>query len=186
MSREGLTPVEAAVLVAVARGARTVEEIANLLNLDPRDVQEVVDKLVARGLLAKRKRKILFITRDEIRLTRKGYDALPSAEEKLRRVAEKLREAAQAARAAREDGQPIPPSYALTEEMLLIAPLLVTLGLLPAAILTLLENTETFEGINNEDTGLDNDMDAGEVGDNIGVGGDDADGFDSFDADFDV
>ncbi len=186
MPREELTPVEAAVLVAVARGARTTEEIARLLNLDSRDVQEVVDRLVARGLLARRKRKILFITREEIRLTRRGYDALPSAEEKLRDVAEKLRKAAQAARVNRE-AQPVPPHYTLTEEMLLVTPLLVTMGLLPAAILAMLEEVEDAEaGMGESDAEPEGYSDADEASSDVEASDNIVDSdFDSLDTDFD-
>ena len=165
----GLSPLEAAVLVAVARGARTPGEIARILNVSEEDVERVVDRLVAKGLLARVKKKILFVRRVELRLTEKGYNALPEAERVLREAAERLRRAAEALRDSRI-ATPYNPAYAALapgEELLLVAPMLAWLGLLPAATLAALE---AIEHIGSEAGWHDSEAnDAGE--------GDDDDGY---------
>ncbi len=87
----GLTAAEAAVLLAVAAGADTVEKIAGLLNADPAAVKRVAERLAARGYLEeKTERRLLVLKRRRIVLTEKGLDALPEARRLLLHAAELL------------------------------------------------------------------------------------------------
>jgi len=87
----GLSAAEAAVLLAAAAGADTVEKIARLLNADPAAVKKAVERLVARGYLGERtERRLLLFKRKRIVLTEKGLDALPDARRLLLHAAELL------------------------------------------------------------------------------------------------
>ena len=99
----GLTAAEAAVLLAVAAGADTVEKIAGLLNADPEAVKRVVERLASRGYLEERtERRLLVLRRRRIVLTEKGLDALPEARRLLLHAAELL-----SPRGPRPSGEPL-------------------------------------------------------------------------------
>ena len=131
----GLTPLEAAVLVLIARGVDNPRDIAELLNVSEGDVRRVIEGLVARGFLERRERRILFFKREKLVLTELGFEALSDAEKILREIAERVRRATQAIMEAKRgqhnaEEQPV----VLAPDEVILAPLLVTLGLLPGLL----------------------------------------------------
>ena len=160
----GLSYSEALALVLIYRGVDTVSGLAGAMRLDPREVEEIVAGLEAKGLVERRVEGRI-LRRERLRLTRKGLDAVPEAMGLLREVAERAREAAEAARR----GEPV----GVDEALLPVLPGLVLLGMLPAWALALLlaggvdswspawppeeEPVEDMEG----EEGLDFDLDPG-------------------------
>ena len=143
MDEQRLSPLEAAVLVLIARGVSKPEAIADVLRVAPEEVERVIEELKARGLVEETEKRILFLRRRTLRLTKKGFDILPKALEVLKSIAEKARQAHEALRAGREatGGQGVVYPYydlggLLLAEELLVLPALVALGLLPATLLT--------------------------------------------------
>ena len=120
----GLTPSQAAVLLAVHRGLDTVEAIARVLRVSREVVESIVEELKAAGLLEEY-RSGLILKRRRLRLTRRGLDAVPEAM--------RLMEPAAAAAKRLLQEQRLPEDWRWgSRELLLAAPLLPMLGLLTA------------------------------------------------------
>ncbi len=152
---EGLTAAEAAVLLAVHRGLDTVDKLARYLRASREDVEAIVARLEARGLLRREKRGLI-LKRTVLRLTEKGLEALPEAERLLSSAAE-------AARRMLLEPQPgaVQPRYQAAPaaatagfdplELAMILPLLGWLGFLPlsameAAMLGAMMGSRVEEG----------------------------------------
>jgi len=155
---DGLEPFEAAVLVAVARGLKSVDEIAEVLNTRVEDVERVVERLIARGLLARVEKRGILGRRVELRLTEKGYNMLPMAlrilEDIGKRVRKRLEEGKR--RASASGGVVI---TGVADAVLL--PFLVWLGLVPLELLlvqdvanmvTSIVDDENDDEVNDGDT----------------------------------
>lgn len=124
MAPEGLTPSQAAVLLAVHRGIDTVEGLAKALRVSREAVEGIVGELKAAGLLEEY-RSGLILKRRRLRLTRQGLDAVPEAMRLMEHAA------AAARKLLREQRLPEDWSWS-PRELLLAAPLLPMLGLLTA------------------------------------------------------
>ena len=146
----GLTAAEAAVLLAVASGARTVEEVAELLNISPTDASRIIERLVAGGYLVWReRRRLLFLRRRELALTEKGLEALPEARRLLEHAA---RIVEKTVAAGGEAGPPPAVASTLGAELALLIPMLVGLGFLDAALLSTLTASRYWDEL-SVDTG---------------------------------
>ena len=132
----GLSPSEAAVLLAVHQGASTPREIARLLNASEEAVERIVERLVSRRLLEWREeRRLLILRRRRLALTELGLEALPEAQETLQRML--LRAKQPAARPEKEGEQtrprPEPPVAPFAAaELAAILPMLIGIGLIGA------------------------------------------------------
>jgi DNA-binding MarR family transcriptional regulator len=120
-----LNLVEAAVLTAIAEGVDTVEGIAELLKVSREDAEALVEQLKAKGLIVEEEKRLLFIRRRRLRLTRAGLEALEQARRMLSEAASRVREAAERARV---EGQPF--EMLVPDEVLLILPVLEMAGLI--------------------------------------------------------
>ncbi len=144
---EMLEPLEAAVLVAVSRGLKTVKEIARALNVHPSDVEKVVERLVSKGLLCRR-RKGWLRRRVELCLSGKGYNVLPAAISILENIARRIREARLKPGSGHEEVTQ--HEVTLLDTSMFLLPFLVWLGLLPLELLSIEEaledSTHTAEG----------------------------------------
>ncbi|KSW11592.1 hypothetical protein CF15_01805 [Pyrodictium occultum] len=130
----GLTPSQAAVLLAVYRGVDRVEELARALRLPRETVEDIVGELEAMGMLEEYRSGLIF-KRRRLRLTRRGLDAVPEAMRLMEHAAQAAKRLVEA-RLARQEARRLeaPADAGLPEEELLaIAPLLPMLGLLSAA-----------------------------------------------------
>jgi len=124
MTLEGLTPSQAAVLLAVHRGIDTVDALAKALRVSREVVEKIVEELKAAGLLEEY-RSGLILKRRRLRLTRQGLDAVPEAM--------RLMEHAAAAAKKLLQEQRLPEDWSWgPRELLLAVPLLPMLGLLTA------------------------------------------------------
>jgi len=77
------------VLLAVYNGIKDPREIASRLNVDEESINEVIEELIEKGLLKKEEKKILFFKREDLKLTREGYNTLMTALERIRPKLEK-------------------------------------------------------------------------------------------------
>ena len=125
----GLSYSEALALVLIHRGVDTVRDLARAMDLDPREVEEIVGSLETKGLV-ERVVEGRILKRERLRLTRRGLDAVPEAMRLLREAAAMAREAAEAARR----GEPV----AVDQALLPLLPGLAFLDLLPLWALTIL------------------------------------------------
>ncbi|BES82822.1 helix-turn-helix domain-containing protein [Pyrodictium abyssi] len=124
MAPEGLTPSQAAVLLAVHRGIDTVEGLAKALRVSREVVERIVEELKAAGLLEEY-RSGLILKRRRLRLTRQGLDAVPEAMRLMEHAAVAAKKLLQEQR--------LPEDWSWgPRELLLAAPLLPMLGLLTA------------------------------------------------------
>lgn len=144
MGDEQLTPAEAAVLVLISRGITKPEVIADTMRISVDEVKRLIESLKAKGLVEEEEKKILFLRRKRLRLTSKGFDALSEALELLKKIAERARHAYEAMRAHRlsteqagdaVEGREYNVYAPFSAEELMILPVLVTLGILPAVML---------------------------------------------------
>jgi DNA-binding MarR family transcriptional regulator len=165
----GLRPSEAAVLVAISRGIDTVEAIASLLNTDKDTAKDIIETLIAKGLVREHVEGRI-IKRRRLILTDKGLDALPEAQKILSQAATVAKEYA--------ERKEIPPTWPWSPaELFLILPVLDMLGLLPIGLLMLeaveASAREIDEYVNDEEEDLaEDDIDDWESGDidmDIGV-----------------
>jgi DNA-binding MarR family transcriptional regulator len=130
---EKINLVEAAVLVAIAEGVDTIDGIAELLRISREDAEALVDQLKAKGLVVEEERKLLFIHKKRLRLTRKGLEALEQARNMLKEAAGKVKEATEKASI---EGKPF--EILLTDDILLILPVLEMVGFISLLELPLL------------------------------------------------
>ena len=156
----GLTAAEAAVLLAVASGATSVDEVAELLNVSRRDVEGIVERLVSMGYLAWERGRGLLRWRRRLRLTEKGLETLPEARRLLEHVAETVKRSLRERRLARPGGEhgrlsgsgrgnpggaDLAAAVGLGAAALPLLPMLLGLGLLDAALLAATGVLEGFE-----------------------------------------
>jgi len=130
--------LEAAVLVALAEGAETPDELAELLRVDRDSIVKVLEQLEAKGLV-KKERKGLIFKKTVYRLTEEGYEALEEASRKLREAAKELEELGKRLRKEHTGAaKTAPSSEEGLAELIAIAPLLSWLGLLDVALMPIL------------------------------------------------
>ncbi len=91
MSDDLRITLEDAVLAALARGAESVSELANALNVDEDDVARVVERLKAEGLVREEVTGWWVFRRRVLRLTEEGFNRASKALERLERIAEEVR-----------------------------------------------------------------------------------------------
>lgn len=120
---------EEAVLVAIARGAGTVEAVSDALGVSRSDVEKALEKLMAEGLVRVEERGWWIFKWRALVLTRRGFEAAARAYEKLAELASRLRERLARARESPEALAPA-PAYLL--------PLMLWMGLLDLALLDIL------------------------------------------------
>lgn len=138
----GLLYGEAAVLVLVHRGVSTVKDIAAILNTSVEEAKSIVESLEARGLIERVTTGVIF-RREQLRLTRRGLEAIPEAVDVLKKASEALVKAAEDARKSEERQS----REGLGEDMLALLPALLYLGLVPGWVAaTLLPYTHTLAG----------------------------------------
>ena len=170
----GLSAAEAAVLLAVHRGARTPGEIAELLNASREDVERILERLEARGLVKLVERRRLLWRRREAVLTEKGLEAIPEAERLLVHAAEAARRAVEASRrgsgsAAAPAGAQVAAPLAFDAPWLL--PALVALGFLEASLLPLLVAEAAADAVAWQEWGWDEHVEDDSGEDDLGGGG---------------
>jgi len=124
-----LISFEEAVLVAIARGAGTVEAVSDALGVSRSDVEKALEKLMAEGLVRVEERGWWIFKWRALVLTRRGFEAAARAYEKLAELASRLRERLARARESPEALAPA-PAYLL--------PLMLWMGLLDLALLDIL------------------------------------------------
>ena len=120
---------EEAVLVAIARGAGTVEAVSDALGVSRSDVEKALEKLMAEGLVRVEERGWWIFKWRALVLTRRGFEAAARAYEKLAELASRLRERLARARESPEALAPA-PAY--------LFPLMLWMGLLDLALLDIL------------------------------------------------
>ncbi|AEM39334.1 hypothetical protein Pyrfu_1476 [Pyrolobus fumarii 1A] len=153
---DSLSPLEAAILVAVARGVDDPREIAKLFNTRVEDVEDAIKRLAMRGLLEVEEKRILFLKRRRIRLTGKGLELVPEATRVLEKLANTIRAGIEAVRGAppssvdrQEEAYP-----ALPADFAMLVPFLVWMGLLPATLVATASLVqEEVQGSTVEDSG---------------------------------
>ncbi len=128
MSSEGLS-LEDAILVAIAQGAETVDEIARVLHVDKGVVEDLLRKLELEGYVKREVRGLIF-KKTVYLLTEKGFNRAGKALEKLREVATQLRQMI-------ESGQ-VDAATQMASAWMSFLPLMVWMDLLPLTMLSLL------------------------------------------------
>ena len=121
---------EEAVLVAIARGAGTVEAVSDALGVSRSDVEKVLEKLMAEGLVRVEEKGWWIFKWRALVLTRRGFEAAVKAHEKLAELASRLRERLARARGESAEALALAPAY--------LFPLMLWMGLLDLALLDIL------------------------------------------------
>jgi len=114
-----------AVLEALSTGSKTVKEIAELVDMEPHDVEAVISALMGQGLVERREKGLLF-KKEAYALTEKGWEVLYKWREEVKGRVEKAAELRREGRA--EEAEEV---LAPVESVL---PLMLTLGLLDMAL----------------------------------------------------
>ncbi|BEP16756.1 hypothetical protein PYJP_01080 [Pyrofollis japonicus] len=165
----GLRPSEAAVLVAISRGIDTAEAIASLLNTDKNTAKNIIETLIAKGLV-KEVVEGRIIKRRRLVLTEKGLDALPEAQKILSQAATVAKEYA--------ERKEVPPAWPWSPaELFLVLPVLDMLGLLPLGFLALeavdasMHEVDEYSDDEEEDLAEDDidDWESGDIDMDIGI-----------------
>ena len=84
--------LEEAVLIAVARGADTIDKLSSLLRVSKKDIIRVIEELEIKGLIRFEKTGWWIFRRKVIRLTKDGFIEASKAFKKAEKVADKIRE----------------------------------------------------------------------------------------------
>ncbi len=118
--------IEEGVLAALFRGARTVGDVADALNIGEEDAERILRRLELEGLVKCSEKGWWIFKKLECRLTEKGFEKASKAFEKLVELAKEVR------RKVEEGGKAalaeLPPTT------LTLLPLLAYLGLIDPAI----------------------------------------------------
>ncbi len=149
-------PLEDAVLVAIARGVETVGELAEVLNVSREDVERVVERLKAEGLIREEVVGRWIFKKRVLKLTEEGFRRASEAYEKLRRLAEEIRE-----RLSREEGREELEDLVVTWGYVL--PLLGWLNLLDLALLDSLALGMWMQDVSDSSDLSTQDIDDGDV-----------------------
>jgi DNA-binding PadR family transcriptional regulator len=114
-----------AVLESLSTGAKTVEEIANIVDMEPHDVVAVISALMGQGLVERREKGLLF-KKEVYALTEKGWEVLYKWREEVKERVEKAAELRRAGKVEEAEEVVAPVASVL--------PLMLTLGLLDTAL----------------------------------------------------
>jgi DNA-binding PadR family transcriptional regulator len=114
-----------AVLESLSTGAKTVEEIAELVDMEPHDVETVISALMGQVLVERREKGFLF-KKEVYALTEKGWEVLYKWREEVKERVEKAAELRRAGRVKEAEEVVAPVASVL--------PLMLTLGLLDMAL----------------------------------------------------
>ena len=95
---ETMISLEDAALVAIAQGAETVDELAEVLRISRKDAENLLHKLSLEGLVKTEERGWWIFKRKVIVLTEKGFDRAVKALEQLKSLAETIRRELEAGR----------------------------------------------------------------------------------------
>jgi hypothetical protein len=114
-----------AVLEALSTGAKTVKEVAELVDMEPHDVEAVISALMGYGLVERREKGLLF-KKEAYALTERGWEVLYKWRDEVKGRVEKAAELRRAGRM--EEAEEV---LAPVESVL---PLMLTLGLLDMAL----------------------------------------------------
>jgi DNA-binding MarR family transcriptional regulator len=118
-------PDNYAVLEVLSTGTKTVKEIAELVDMEPHDVEAVISALMGHGLVERREKGLLF-KKEAYALTERGWEVLYMWREEVKGRVEKAAELRRAGRV--EEAEEV---LAPVESVL---PLMLTLGLLDMAL----------------------------------------------------
>jgi DNA-binding MarR family transcriptional regulator len=102
-------PDNYAVLEALSTGAKTVKEIAELVDMEPHDVEAVISALMGHGLVERREKGLLF-KKEAYALTERGWEVLYKWREEVKGRVEKAAELRRAGRGEGGRGGAGPPS----------------------------------------------------------------------------
>jgi DNA-binding MarR family transcriptional regulator len=114
-----------AVLESLSTGAKTVEEIAELVDMELHDVEAVISALMGQGLVERREKGLLF-KKEVYALTEKGWEVLYKWRAEVKERVEKAAELRRAGRVEEAEEVVAPVASVL--------PLMLTLGLLDTAL----------------------------------------------------
>ena len=114
-----------AVLESLSTGAKTVEEIASVVDMEPHDVEAVLPALMGQGLVERREKGLLF-KKEVYALTERGWELLYKWREEVKERVEKAAELRRAGRVKEAEEVVAPVASVL--------PLMLTLGLLDMAL----------------------------------------------------
>ena len=114
-----------AVLESLATGTKTVKEVAELVDMEPHDVEAVISALMGHGLVERREKGLLF-KKEAYALTERGWEVLYRWREEVKGRVEKAAELRRAGR-VKEAEEVLAPVES-------VLPLMLTLGLLDMAL----------------------------------------------------
>ncbi len=114
-----------AVLEVLSTGAKTVKEVAELVDMEPHDVEAVLSALIGQGLAERRDKGLLF-KKEAYVLTERGWEVLYKWREEVQKRVEKAAELRRAGRAEEAEEVLAPVGSVL--------PLMLSLGLLDMAL----------------------------------------------------
>jgi len=114
-----------AVLEALATGDKTVSEIAELVDMEPHEVESILSSLTGLGLVERREKGFLF-KKEVYTMTGRGWEVLHVWRQQVRETMERVVELRQQGRAREAE--------ALLEPLGPVLPLLLTLGLLDMSL----------------------------------------------------
>ena len=146
-----------AVLEALSRGGKTAEEVAEVLGVAPHDAEAILGALLARGLVERREKGLVF-KKEVYVLTERGWEALARWRAEVR---DKLERAAELRREGRRE-----EADAVIAPLEPILPALLALGVLDLALYSAALGAAVAVLAETADQGeehADEDGDAGEV-----------------------
>ncbi|MFN3804490.1 MAG: transcriptional regulator [Pyrobaculum sp.] len=131
-----------AVLEALSTGVKTAEELAGEVDMEPHEVEIILNALLAQGLVERRERGLLF-KREAYGISEKGWHALTQWREEVKKAVEKAAELRREGRDEEADRllaplQPVIP--------FLLASGVIEMALWSAALGQLLGGLEEGEG----------------------------------------
>jgi len=147
--------LEAAILVALAKGVETSDKLAELLKADKDSISKILEELEAKGLV-KRDVKGFIFKKTVYRLTEKGYEMLEEATRRLKDAAKELEELGKRLEKEHQIVETISSSREDFAELITIAPLLSWLGLLDVALMPIiLSSLADHEEVDIDDESYD-------------------------------
>ncbi len=123
---------EEAVLVAISLGARDAREIASMLNMDLESVEKVLKRLEIKGLVKSELKGFWIFKKTVYTLTDRGFEIAQKSREKLVKIAEEVKRALETIHPHDESAK-----YQVLQPYMPVLPLLMYMGLLDLAFLTL-------------------------------------------------
>ncbi len=156
--------LEKAILIALLRGAESSKDIAEILNVDEKSVEEAMRRLEAKGLARCEEKGFLFLKKVVCKLTELGYNYANEALEELKRKAEEIKRIIETT-PPEERQEVVRKVIAEDYTLSYLLPLMMWMGFIVPDILTVLALNEVLA----DNYGDESYEEYGNIGDSEGI-----------------